>query len=305
MMNNKLSPQYQVLVLLSTYNGEQYLIDQLESIYSQNDVEVSVLVRDDGSTDNTIKLLTKYQRTHTNLKIIAGENIGYKRSFMNLIYACDDSYDYYAFADQDDIWVPDKLIQAISKIKKVDEKPVLYYGFMTQVDENLNVMKEQQSFKEVPNKKMILFQNFVQGSTIVFNKQLLLMVRKYNYVKETPHDIWLPILASYIGEVIGDKSSYILYRRHAASVTVGDTRKYWKNLAGRILSKEKINNYAIDLLKGYSSDISKEDQSWLREVAQYRKLSNKIKLLLDHEVKKYTAKGTVMLKLAILFNRIE
>lgn len=291
-----------VLVLMSTYNGEMYIKQQIDSIFKQINVDISLLIRDDGSSDNTVNIITDYNNSNIMLK--TGKNIGYKRSFMELVYMCDDNFDYYAFADQDDIWFDDKMDRAIKMLGKVNE-PALYYSFMTQVDENLNVMNEQQNFKPPLNKKMVLFQNFVQGSTIVFNKSLLNIVQSYKIPKEVAHDIWLPIVATYFGKVVGDEESRILYRKHSDAVTVKMRNNYWIGLFNRIFSKECVDNFAIYLLDGYKKQLASQEISFLENLRTYSQINNRIPLMFDRNIKKYSAKGTVLLKLSILFGRLE
>lgn len=93
-----------VIVLMSTYNGEKYLKEQIDSILNQVKVEVFLMIRDDGSSDNTIAILKEYERQNRNIKIIKGKNIGVGNSFMQLLYNSAEA-EYYAFADQDDVWV--------------------------------------------------------------------------------------------------------------------------------------------------------------------------------------------------------
>ena len=94
-----------VLILLSTYNGERYIKEQIESLLKQENVKVSILVRDDGSTDGTINILNEYQK-QGKLKWYTGENLKPAKSFMNLVENAPE-YEYYAFCDQDDVWLKD------------------------------------------------------------------------------------------------------------------------------------------------------------------------------------------------------
>lgn len=114
-----------VCVLLSTYNGEKYLEEQLNSLIKQEDVELRILVRDDGSKDRTHEILDKWQkRGHINW--YEGKNKGAAQSFMDLIYNAPEA-DYYAFCDQDDVWLPEKLKVAIDKIRESNEAmPCMY-----------------------------------------------------------------------------------------------------------------------------------------------------------------------------------
>lgn len=296
-----------VQVLMSSYNGEKYIEEQIDSILKQVGIDIQLFIRDDGSTDKTIQIIRKKSREYPKkIQLVCGHNIGYKKSFMDLVYMCPDSYDYYAFADQDDVWLKDKIQKGIEQIKKEDSKyPVLYYGMMTQVDNKLRVMKDQQNFKAVPNYKMILFQNFAQGSTIIFNNSLLVMIKKYKANFEVAHDIWLPLVADFTGKVIGDKNSYILYRRHSSAVTVKMHNKYWYDLIKAIFRGKIVPNYAIPLLEGYSGYISSEKKEYLKQLLDYKKYNNKLNLLLDKMVRKNTLKGTILLKMAIMFNRLD
>ena len=133
-----------VAVLLSTYNGEKYLTEQLNSILIQEDVIVNLYVRDDGSTDNTLKILYEFAAKNINITVFKGENVGFAESFYSLL-KMNIGADYYAFSDQDDIWEKNKLITAIKSINN-SKKPMLYYS-------NLNV------FDMVNNSRYYLYNN--------------------------------------------------------------------------------------------------------------------------------------------------
>ena len=107
-----------IIVLMSTYNGEKYLQVQLDSILSQENVDLELLVRDDGSTDSTKTILERYQ-SEGKLTWYSGKNKKPAYSFFDLLGKCKDA-DYYAFADQDDFWHEDKLINAIKRLEKID-----------------------------------------------------------------------------------------------------------------------------------------------------------------------------------------
>ncbi len=110
-----------VVVLLSTYNGSEHLKEQLDSIMSQTNVQVELYIRDDGSTDDSVQIAKKYTSN-----VIQGKNIGYVNSYINLIQTAPIA-GFYALADQDDIWFPDKLSTAISNVRKQNNnKPILY-----------------------------------------------------------------------------------------------------------------------------------------------------------------------------------
>ena len=114
---------------MSTYNGEKYIDEQIDSVLAQKNVRVDLLIRDDGSKDETVRIIKRYCEKFDNIKFYEGPNLKPARSFLNLIETAELNYDYYAFCDQDDVWHEDKLYQAIEKIgkKKDSQKPILYY----------------------------------------------------------------------------------------------------------------------------------------------------------------------------------
>ena len=105
-----------ICVLMSTYNGDKYIIEQIESILNQKKVNVELLIRDDGSTDKTLEILEEYSKKYKNLKYYSGQNLKTARSFMDLLFRAGE-YEYYSFSDQDDVWDLDKLTVGISYLK--------------------------------------------------------------------------------------------------------------------------------------------------------------------------------------------
>ena len=124
-----------VAVLMSTWNGEKYLQAQIDSILKQEGVQVKLIVRDDGSSDATAAILEEYQQAGK-LSWHAGKNLGYTASFMELCKNAP-SADYYAFSDQDDIWLPEKLIHGIDRLREWCDVPAMAVSEWCMVDEEL------------------------------------------------------------------------------------------------------------------------------------------------------------------------
>ena len=98
-----------IAVMMSTFNGEAYVEEQINSILNQLNVKISLFIRDDGSKDKTISIIRNKINRNSNIQLIQGENVGVGNSFMNLLYSTPDDYDFYAFSDQDDIWESEKI----------------------------------------------------------------------------------------------------------------------------------------------------------------------------------------------------
>jgi len=125
-------------VLLSTYNGEKFLSVQLESLLAQQDIDLTIFIRDDGSSDTTPTLLAKFAAQNKNIHLRLEKNRGVIASFFDLITTVEYGFDYYALADQDDYWLPEKLISAVNKLEQQSKgQPLLYCSALEYVDQNL------------------------------------------------------------------------------------------------------------------------------------------------------------------------
>lgn len=280
--------KYSVQVFLSTYNGEKYIVSQIESLLVQKDVKVNILVRDDGSTDGTVDILKKYEKKGV-LTFYQGKNMGYAKSFLHLLTNNKEA-DYYAFCDQDDVWLPDKLIKAIEKISK-NEGPSLYTSTLKRVDENLRFLG-MQSFK---NLRITLGAEFTRhrlaGCTFVFNKELYNIIKNAYYIKNLncSHDKLITILCLAInGKVIFDKNSYILFRRYGTN-----TSSDGKSILHKLLKekehftsyKNNESNLAKCILEYYKEQISEQNLDLLLKIANYRNnIINYIKLIFSKEL---------------------
>ena len=208
---------YKVAVLMSSYNGELYIKEQINSVLSQKQVQVDLFIRDDGSSDKTIEIIKEFPGIH----LYRGENLGVGNSFMDLLYNVDGDYDYYAFCDQDDIWLDNKLITAIYKIK-YETGPILYCSNQILVDKFGEEIGNR--YTEVPDLSYaeILVHNHATGCTMVWNKQLHNILKSnkpsHTLLKIRIHDVWVAMVASVCGKIIYDEDGYILYRQHENNV---------------------------------------------------------------------------------------
>src|SRR5437763_4955760 len=109
-----------VVIVMSTYNGERYLAPQLDSILAQTAVSPLLWIRDDGSTDQTPRMLHDYSRRDPRVLIYAGSHVGAAHSFMHAVATCPHQADYFGFSDQDDVWLPDKLESSLEAMRSLD-----------------------------------------------------------------------------------------------------------------------------------------------------------------------------------------
>ncbi len=225
-----------VQVLLSSYYGERYLPAQLDSLLSQKGVQVSVLVRDDGSCDRTRHILRNYAQKHTNLSAYSGQNLGTAKSFFHLLAHAGHSYSYYAFADQDDVWLEEKLARAVSCLEKMERKypgrPLLYASNVIYASKDLRIQQALPSRDAIkPSFGNALTENICIGCTQVFNQKLLELVRNHLPDGAILHDWWMYLTAAYFGSVYYDPNAYILYRQHEGNQIGMQKNAFarWKN----------------------------------------------------------------------------
>lgn len=302
-----------VLVLLSTYNGEQYLSEQLASIFSQQDVDCHLLVRDDGSTDSTLSIIQEYRNKYKRkIELLKGENIGWKASYMWLArYAITHyhNYGFYAFCDQDDVWLPVKLKHALDKLHFLPSGPQLYCSNLFHYEDGVNKGLIR-PLHIVPTIKNCLIRNYATGCTVVFNKALLEYIVKDQPKIPFAHDYWAYLLANFLGSVVVDDNAYILYRQHNAN-QIGSKRSFtqiWKrrlskskNLIG-LREKEII---ARELLRIHGSSIEESNKAPLVKIANYRNsISMRLALLFDQDYSYNKRSSDFWLKLRILLGRL-
>lgn len=261
-----------ITVLLSAYNGDEYLREQLDSIFAQTNVEVNVVVRNDGSTNPvTEKILSEYAE-RGNLTYHTGKNLGAGKSFFELIKDAPDS-DFYAFADQDDYWMPEKLDVAIKALEKENQDtPLLYF-----CNYNLSNAKGEIIQHAIERNLQItrgnsLIESFAPGCSMVFNKQLLKMVQKHIPEEDIIHDRWLYVTAVFFGKVIYDDRPHFNYRQHGANVIGTELAKDKARHLSRIImpGKFRIADTAQLLLKYYKAELSEADRAIIGNCARYK-----------------------------------
>jgi glycosyltransferase involved in cell wall biosynthesis len=250
-----------ISILLAAYNGEKYIAEQIESLLSQTYQDFKLYINDDKSTDSTYAIITKYAQEFPN-KIIASqneENAGSaKHNFLQMMI--EHKNDYVMLCDQDDIWLPDKILKSFARIKDMEKEygaaaPILVYTNLTVVKDNLEVI--EYSYEKMSNKSFdksslnfAVAMNNVAGCTAMYNRalsDLILPVQaqacaKAEYI--VMHDWWLYLIAAAFGKISAIHYPTILHRQHKEN----------ESGAKRVLSPKYIY-YVLTHLKKMSSMI--------------------------------------------------
>ena len=226
------SIQPKVHILLSTYNGEKYLSQQLDSLLSQTYPNITIYIRDDGSKDDTLQIISHYVKVSQDTsdpKIVFlppdGKNLGYMSSFWLLLRECG-SADYYAFCDQDDVWLPDKVECGIAALEKEEAAlPLLYSSSFIYCDENMNFTGNPVEMSDHIAFKDVMFYTPAFGFTILINEALRQKALSASSLDKIPHDGWCQKIAASMGKFIYDPRQTGKYRRHSSTVTYANSSK--------------------------------------------------------------------------------
>lgn len=224
MIYGGLTVKDKVAIILSAYNGEKYIAEQIESLTKQTYKSIDIFIHDDGSTDSTLDIVKKYVSRYSNIfLIVRGTGYGYPGCFIEMLKQID-GYDYYSFSDQDDVWDTLKIETAVKCLNDYDEnKPLLYYTAVDYCDSKLNYIRKaryakgKEKIQEQEFCKM-LFGGEAMGMTFVFNKKARNALIKANE-KGTFKDWFLKLYCAACGSVIYNPHSSAKYRRHEMAVT--------------------------------------------------------------------------------------
>lgn len=246
-------------ILLSTYNGEKYLSEQLDSLFSQSYNDFRIIVRDDGSSDKTKDILLEYKNKFNNkLDVYFENNVGPKNSFFELIKKSTN--DYVMFCDQDDIWLDNKLEIMINVIKQYNNIPTLVYCDLKVVDENLNIIcnsfYDYQGIDRYKNSFFDLVKKSVfPGCSLMLNRKLVEIIKYADVNNIRMHDCYVGLIASYFGNVVYIDEKLNLYRQHSDN-TIGardNSLKFYINRLRKYTKADLLNyiKYLKDSKKDY------------------------------------------------------
>jgi glycosyltransferase involved in cell wall biosynthesis len=213
-----------VHVLLATYNGARFLDAQLQSLAEQTWKNWTLTISDDGSTDGTLEIVKKFAAaSEQKISVIEGPRLGSTQNFFHLLQSTQvhENSNLFAFCDQDDIWLPQKLSKAVSayRVHTAPSQPFLYCGRTSVVNAELKPL----GMTDLPRRGLTfsnaLTQNIASGNTMVFNHALTLLMLKVNPLHSVWHDWTAYQVATGCGGVVAfDPIPMLLYRQHGANV---------------------------------------------------------------------------------------
>lgn len=236
-------------ILLATYNGEKYIAEQIESILHQTFQDFRIILRDDGSTDNTLSIARRYEAEYPKqIRVFQNQPATgeARKNFFRLLSDADS--DYVMFCDQDDIWNPDKIEITLRRMKKLESEvaseqeadnentgdgnriPLLVHTDLSVVDgEGKMLAASFQRYMNLPVRKtlnQLIIQNYVTGCTVMVNRCLVDYMKQAEQIEDVlMHDHWAALIASVFGRMVYLDIPTMQYRQHGNnSVGAKDAR---------------------------------------------------------------------------------
>ena len=303
-----------VAILLCTYNGEKFLKSQLDSLQLQTHKNFVLYISDDDSNDRTREIISSYQAYNPNqlIQIFQGPRLGFSKNFMSLVTNQNINADFYAFCDQDDYWLPNKITVALEKlIEHNQENPLLYCSRTTYVDDSLRPLNQySMTIKKEISFSNALIQSIAGGNTMVFNHSLRELLKLPTTYSIPSHDWWAYMVASSTGgKVLYDPHSYILYRQHNKALVGGNKGLSPKLNRIKNLAKNKFRvwtNQNIQCLDFIQKNMKTESVKIFEDFKEIRKENclNKIKSIYKLKIYRQSKLETLLIKLAIIFNKV-
>lgn len=244
-----------ISIAVCTYNGANYLKEQLLSLLNQTYENIEIIVNDDKSDDLTPLILEEFQQQYPNFRFqINEQNIGYAKNFEKILKYCKG--EFVAFCDQDDYWLPNKIQTMLTNFS---EDEIMIYHDSEFIDENGRYLNKKLSrtsgFINGKHHYEVVYNNCVAGHAMMFRNTLIPKI--VPFPQNIPHDHWVTYVALFVGRVGYLSQVLVLYRQHPLSITdILDKRKFAsrkEEFYRKLNNRTKINEVRIAYIKSMSS----------------------------------------------------
>ena len=298
-------------VILSTFNGSAFLQQQLDSLYAQTYPSIKIMVRDDGSSDTTPAILQREQSAKR-IELLAGhDNLGAAASFFELLrQAAATRTDFIAFCDQDDVWLPGKIAQAVAALSALPgERAAMYCSRLEIVDAalahiGLTAMPKRTGFGNA------LVESVCVGCTMVLNRRAIDLIAAHLPATALVHDWWCYLVLSCFGEIVFDRDALIKYRQHennafgAARGSLDRLKRNVRRFAAGGEGRHWQSRQAAVFRSTFGDSIPQPQLRVLNQfIAARSSWWHRLQLALSSDIWRQKAMDTLALRLLVLINR--
>ncbi len=267
-------------ILIATFNGGKYLREQIESILNQSYKDYKIIIRDDGSSDDTVEIINSYIVKYPGIISMVSDNCKCGSACSNFMQLLKyTTADYIMFSDQDDYWLPSKVQHTLDMMLQIEreigsERPILVYGKYKPVDSNLMELhineKHRQEATHNHHFSNLLVQNCVNGCLMMVNRTLADAMGNYNN-SILMHDWWAALIAAGGGSIGFVNEVMMLYRQHDNNVVGSVNTKSISYIINKVFdskTKESSTSYlnqAKLLIERNYDDLSENNKVVLKE----------------------------------------
>jgi glycosyltransferase involved in cell wall biosynthesis len=297
-----------VRILISSYNGGRFLPQQLTSLLRQTYQPEIILIRDDGSTDDTLNILQEFTKRYANIQLHIGQHIGLFPSFMKLLDIASDDVDYVAFCDQDDVWLETRLERALNILSEyASDKPLGYCCRLKVVDEALNPIGVSRLPRRSPDFANALVENIATGCTQVFNQtaRQLIVKNQPDWSQIPTHDWWAYQVITAFGEMIYDPEPQVLYRQHCGNAIGMKANRLQARLRRFAVNRRPCTRQAAIFQKVFGNQLPDKKRHILERFLDSRKfLARRLDYALNGEVYRQSWYDNLIFRALYALNRI-
>jgi hypothetical protein len=237
-------------------------------------------------------------------------HLGTAQSFLRLLDGAGNGFDYYAFGDQDDIWLPEKISHAVSKLQPVSKNiPALYCSRLELVDEDLNYLQLSRIPQCIGFGNAIV-ENIASGCTVVINKSARELILSHHPLKCLVHDWWCYLSVSCFGQIIFDDRSGIKYRLHGSN-TIGVATTFIEDVSRRVLSffssdkgLFRFSNQVKAFIDAFGDSIPESQRSILYLIISSKSsFKDRVRLAISGYIWRQRKIDDLIMRILILINR--
>lgn len=298
-------------VLLATYNGSKFLREQLGSIEAQTLPIARITVRDDGSADGTVTLLEEWTAGRPYIHLLPGPRLGVTKNFFSLLANQDDDSEYFAFCDQDDVWLPGKIERAVASLRECSQEgPLLYASRLEYVSEKLDHL----GYSRIPKRvgfANALVENVATGCTMVLNRSARDLICERVPAQAMMHDWWSYLVVSAFGRVLYDEWPSVRYRQHGSNHTGGTSSipDLFKRRLKRFLNMDRharlLSSQALEFERCFGETLAPHHKSVLQRFLTVRgDLWTRLSYNAAMDVWRQSRIDTAILRTLILMGRV-
>lgn len=302
-----------VHILLATYNGEKFLKEQLDSIARQTHSAWTLTVSDDGSTDDTLDIVRQFaKQVSQQVTVLHGPQKGSTYNFFHLIQHAqtDNPQDLYAFCDQDDMWLDEKLARAVTwHNSQTNQAARLYCGRTQFVNEQLKPLGLSPGIRRPPSFGNALVQNIASGNTMVMSHTVLMAQKQVQAAHSVWHDWTTYLVATAMGGLVWfDDTPSLLYRQHVANVIGANEgfkaqiKRIKPLMQGRFKKWSEVTVLATQDIYERLTLQTKQCLHDFEAMRLVRPLNQRVRLFLKSQVRRQTWLSNCALLLALALN---